>query len=57
MLQGDEDELFDLIEYFHGHVSEGIEDAEGSYPTPGTSVVGTTGPLTQHQPRPCSASA
>lgn len=31
MLQGDEDQLFDLIEYFHGHVSEGIKDDERSY--------------------------
>jgi hypothetical protein len=30
LLQQDEDKLFDLIEYFHRHVSEGIEDAEGS---------------------------
>jgi hypothetical protein len=29
-LQGAEDRLFDLIEYFHGHVSEGVEQAEGS---------------------------
>jgi hypothetical protein len=28
--QGAEDKLFDLIEYFHGHVSEGIEDHERS---------------------------
>jgi len=28
--QGVEDKLFDLIEYFHGHVSEGIEDDERS---------------------------
>ena len=28
--QGDEDQLFDLIEYFHGHVSEGLEDDERS---------------------------
>lgn len=25
-----EDKLFDLIEYFHGHVSQGIEDHQGS---------------------------
>ena len=30
LLQGTEDKLFDLIEYFHGHVSQGIEDAERS---------------------------
>lgn len=30
MEQNSEDMLFDLIEYFHRHVSEGIEDAEGS---------------------------
>jgi hypothetical protein len=31
-LQQEEDKLFDLIEYFHGHVSEGIkDDAEGSF--------------------------
>jgi hypothetical protein len=30
MLQGDEDQLFDLIEYFHAHVSEGLEDDERS---------------------------
>jgi hypothetical protein len=30
MEQGSEDKLFDLIEYFHRHVSEGIGDAEGS---------------------------
>ena len=30
MVQGAEDKLFDLIEYFHGHVSEGIEDHERS---------------------------
>jgi hypothetical protein len=30
MLQGDEDQLFDLIEYFHGHVTAGIEDGKGS---------------------------
>jgi hypothetical protein len=28
--QEEEDKLFDLIEYFHRHVSEGIEDAEES---------------------------
>ncbi len=30
MVQGTEDKVFDLIEYFHGHVSEGIEDHERS---------------------------
>jgi hypothetical protein len=30
-LQRAEDKLLDLIEYFHDHVSEGIEDAESSY--------------------------
>lgn len=30
MVQGTEDMAFDLIEYFHGHVSEGIEDHEHS---------------------------
>jgi hypothetical protein len=31
LLQQEEDKLFDLIEYFHGHVSDGIEDDENSY--------------------------
>ena len=31
LLRQAEDKLFDLIEYFHHHVSEGIEDAEGSF--------------------------
>ena len=35
LLQQYEDKLFDLIEYFHRHVSEGIEDAEGSEFHPG----------------------
>ena len=30
MVQSAEDKVFDLIEYFHGHVSQGIEDHEGS---------------------------
>ena len=30
VLQEAEDKLFDLIEYFHGHVSQGIEDDEHS---------------------------
>ena len=30
MLQGDEDQVFDLIEYFHGHVSKGLEDDQRS---------------------------
>ena len=30
MVQDAEDKVFDLIEYFHGHVSEGIEDHESS---------------------------
>ena len=29
--QSAEDEVFDLIEYFHGHVSQGIEDHERSH--------------------------
>jgi len=30
LLQGEEDRLFDLIEYFHRHVSQGIGDEHGS---------------------------
>jgi hypothetical protein len=30
LVQGTEDKLFDLIEYFHGNVSQGIEDDERS---------------------------
>ena len=57
MLQGDEDQLFDLIEYFHGHVSEGLEDDERSSFHGFRVAAGTSGPLTQHRPKPCSGSA
>ena len=35
-LQGAEDKLFDLIEYFHRHVSEGIEDRNDFHMAQGT---------------------
>ena len=56
LLQSAEDELFDLIEYFHRHVSEG-EDHRAQPFTATAIAAGTTRPSTRHLPKPCSGSA
>lgn len=56
LLQGVEDKLFDLIEYFHAHVSQGVEEGKDSNFHSYKVAAGTTGPSTQHHPKRCSAS-